>query len=116
MAVLGYGFYRCPYCGAPVEGVPLAEQPDITLITDEHSGSFAWILLFHGRQLHRCSDADADLELSEHVHQAICLIARRAGCGRRGALDRLRVMAASSHQTLELAALDILDGVLHIDC
>jgi AmiR/NasT family two-component response regulator len=69
--------------------------------------------LFDGRQLHRCSDADD--ELSDHARQAVCLIAKRAGCGLREAFDRLRRLADRSRQTLEHAALDVLDGVLPID-
>lgn len=113
MAMLGHGMYRCPYCGAEVEDVPFAVEPDVTLLADERGDAYVWVLLVDGRHVHCCSDADD--ELSDRARQAMCFIARRVGCGLREAFERLRALADQSAQTLEHTALDVLDGVLPVD-
>jgi hypothetical protein len=60
-------------------------------------------------------DRSADDYISNHVHQATGMIAAQVDCSIGEALDRLRIRAAATGQSLEHTALDVLDGVIPFD-
>lgn len=57
----------------------------------------------------QCSDHH---HLSDHVHQATAMIAVQVDCSLVEAFARLRIRARAMDQTLELTALDVIDGVI----
>jgi hypothetical protein len=60
-------------------------------------------------------DRPPDDYFSEHVHQATGMIAAQVDCSIGEALDRMRIRAAATGQSLEHTALDVLDGVIRFD-
>jgi hypothetical protein len=60
-------------------------------------------------------DRPPDDYFSEHVHQATGMIAAQVDCSVGEALDRMRIRAAATGQSLEHTALDVLDGVIRFD-
>jgi hypothetical protein len=51
-------------------------------------------------------------QLSDHVHQATGMVAVQAGCEVPEALDRLRIRARATGQTLEHLAVDVIDHLV----
>jgi hypothetical protein len=60
-------------------------------------------------------DRTPDDYFSHHVHQATGMIAAQVDCSMGEALNRLRIRAAATGQSLEHTALDVLDGVIRFD-
>jgi hypothetical protein len=60
-------------------------------------------------------DRSPDDYFSDHVHQATGMIAAQVDCSIGEALDRMRIRAAATGQSLEHTALDVLDGVIRFD-
>jgi hypothetical protein len=53
--------------------------------------------------------------LSDHVHQATGMICGEVGCDVSEAFDRLCIRAAATGQTLDAAALDVLNRVIRFN-
>jgi AmiR/NasT family two-component response regulator len=52
---------------------------------------------------------------SDRVSQATAMISAQAGCDLADAFDLLRERAFTMGQSLEITALDVIDGVIHFD-
>jgi AmiR/NasT family two-component response regulator len=60
-------------------------------------------------------DGASDDYLSAVVHQATGMVAVQAGCDVTEALNRMRIRAEATDQTLENTALDVIDRVIRFD-